>query len=141
MAPQTPCCSKNSSMLLGSTRTPHAAVHALHTKNRLHLGPAQRYVKDAGACAHTINMQHRRPRHRTRVTTRAIDESGILDVVGNVLGRKFQPETAVLASAFFALLSVVVNIFGGLITERKRADLVLEVITSSSSSSSSTCCA
>ncbi len=61
------------------------------------------------------------------MVTRAIDESGILDVVGNVLGRKFQPETAVLASAFFALLSVVVNIFGGLLTERKRADLVLEV--------------
>ena len=74
------------------------------------------------------NPSCRRPRHRcTRLTPRAIDESGILDVVGNVLGRKFQPEAAVLASAFFALLSVVVNIFGGLITERKRADLVLEV--------------
>lgn len=55
-------------------------------------------------------------------------------MLGNVLGLDaflpalgMRPEAAVLASAGFAVVSVVVNLYGGVITEKKRAELQLEV--------------
>ena len=72
----------------------------------------------------TPPLTHRRPGCAAPHGARAELGAG-LDTFLPVLGMK--QELAVLASAAFAVISVVVNLWGNVLTEKKRAELQLEV--------------
>lgn len=72
----------------------------------------------------TPPLAHRRPGCAAPHGARAELGAG-LDTFLPVLGMK--QELAVLASAAFAVISVVVNLWGNVLTEKKRAELQLEV--------------
>lgn len=73
-----------------------------------------------------IRRRPQRPSLRPGAPPPCAAASG-LDYIGSLLEGSNTPQVAVLASAFFASVSVAINLWGGLITERKRADIALEV--------------